>query len=36
VERRDEAADTVDLRYEDGEELSLGFRAASKIFVEPG
>lgn len=36
VERRDEAADTVDLRHEDGAELSLGFRAASKIFVEPG
>lgn len=36
VERRDEAADTVELRHEDGKELSLGFRAASKIFVEPG
>ncbi len=36
VERRDEAADTVDLRREGGAELSLGFRAASKIFVEPG
>ena len=36
VERRDEAADTVDLRHEGGAELSLGFRAASKIFVEPG
>jgi DtxR family transcriptional regulator, Mn-dependent transcriptional regulator len=35
VERRDEAADTVDLRRESGAELSLGFRAASKIFVEP-
>ncbi|HEX3131544.1 MAG TPA: metal-dependent transcriptional regulator [Thermoanaerobaculia bacterium] len=35
VERRDEAADTVDLRREGGAELSLGFRAASKIFVEP-
>lgn len=35
VERRDEIADTVDLRREGGAELSLGFRAASKIFVEP-
>jgi len=35
VERRDEAADTVDLRLESGEPLSLGNRAASKIFVEP-
>jgi DtxR family Mn-dependent transcriptional regulator len=35
VERRDEAADTVELRREGGAELSLGFRAASKIFVEP-
>ncbi|MES1244784.1 MAG: metal-dependent transcriptional regulator [Acidobacteriota bacterium] len=35
VERRDEVADTVDLRREGGAELSLGFRAASKIFVEP-
>jgi DtxR family Mn-dependent transcriptional regulator len=35
VERRDEAADTVDLRLESGESLSLGNRAASKIFVKP-
>lgn len=35
VDRRDEAADTVELRREGGGELSLGFRAASKIFVEP-
>ncbi len=35
VEHRDEAADTVDLRLESGEALSLGNRAASKIFVEP-
>jgi DtxR family Mn-dependent transcriptional regulator len=35
VEHRDEAADTVDLRLESGEPLSLGNRAASKIFVEP-
>ena len=30
----DEAADTVALRLADGEEMSLGFRAASKILVE--
>ena len=36
VEHRDEAADTVELRLESGEPLSLGNRAASKIFVEPG
>jgi DtxR family transcriptional regulator, Mn-dependent transcriptional regulator len=35
VDRRDEAADTVELRREGGGEVSLGFRAASKIFVEP-
>jgi Fe2+ transport system protein FeoA len=35
VEHRDEAADTVDLRLESGEPLSLGNRAGSKIFVEP-
>jgi DtxR family Mn-dependent transcriptional regulator len=35
VLNRDEAADTVELRLEVGEPLSLGFRAASKIFVEP-
>ena len=34
VESRDEAADTVDLRLEGGESLSLGYRAASKIWVE--
>jgi DtxR family transcriptional regulator, Mn-dependent transcriptional regulator len=31
---RDEAADTVDLEVSGTERLSLGFRAASKIFVE--
>ncbi len=36
VERRDEAADTVELRLDKGEALNLGFRAASKILVEPG
>jgi DtxR family transcriptional regulator, Mn-dependent transcriptional regulator len=35
VERRDDAADTVELRLESGGLLSLGNRAASKIFVEP-
>jgi len=35
VEHRDEAADTVDLRLQSGEALSLGSGAASKIFVEP-
>ena len=35
VDRRDEAADTVELLREEGGEVSLGFRAASKIFVEP-
>ena len=34
VESRDEAADTVELRLEGGEPLSLGYRAASKILVE--
>lgn len=33
---RDEAADTVELRLPEGEPLSLGFRAASKIFVDTG
>jgi DtxR family Mn-dependent transcriptional regulator len=33
---RDEAADTVELELQGGERLSLGFRAASKILVEPG
>jgi DtxR family transcriptional regulator, Mn-dependent transcriptional regulator len=32
---RDEAADTVELLLATGEPLSLGFRAASKILVEP-
>ncbi len=36
VEGRDEAADAVELHLGTGEPLSLGFRAASKIFVEPG
>ncbi|HEX7180661.1 MAG TPA: metal-dependent transcriptional regulator [Thermoanaerobaculia bacterium] len=35
VERRDEAADTVEIRLSSGESLSLGYRAASKIQVEP-
>ena len=35
VESRSEAADSVELQTGDGERLSLGFRAASKIFVEP-
>jgi DtxR family Mn-dependent transcriptional regulator len=35
VDRRDEAADTVDLRLTGGGDLSLGLRAASKILVEP-
>lgn len=35
VDRRDEAADTVELRRDGGGEVSLGFRAASKILVEP-
>ncbi len=34
VVRRDEAADTVEL-LADGDRFSLGFRAASKILVEP-
>jgi DtxR family Mn-dependent transcriptional regulator len=32
---RDEAADSVELRLDDGATLALGFRAASKIDVEP-
>jgi DtxR family Mn-dependent transcriptional regulator len=32
---RDEAADTVELELATGERLSLGYRAASKILVEP-
>lgn len=35
VETRDQAADTVGLRLDGGDQLSLGFRAASKILVEP-
>lgn len=35
VVSRDEAADSVELRLDAGEEMTLGFRAASKIFVEP-
>lgn len=34
VEKRDEAADNVELRLDSGAPLHLGFRAASKIFVE--
>ena len=34
VQGRDEAADAVELRLEAGKKLTLGFRAASKIFVE--
>ena len=35
VESRDEAADTVLLRLDGGQPLALGYRAASKILVEP-
>jgi DtxR family Mn-dependent transcriptional regulator len=35
IAARDEAADSVDLLASDGEPLTLGFRAASKIRVEP-
>ena len=35
VESRDEAADAVELRLDSGERMTLGARAASKIFVEP-
>ncbi|HVR97865.1 MAG TPA: metal-dependent transcriptional regulator [Thermoanaerobaculia bacterium] len=35
VVSRDEAADSVELRLDAGETMTLGFRAASKIFVEP-
>ena len=35
VESRDEAADTVLLRLDGGKPLALGYRAASKILVEP-
>ncbi|HKH45699.1 MAG TPA: metal-dependent transcriptional regulator [Thermoanaerobaculia bacterium] len=34
VESREEIADAVELRLESGEKLTLGFRAASKIYVE--
>ena len=34
VDGRDEAADAVELRLQSGERMTLGFRAASKIFVE--
>ena len=34
VDRRDVAADTVELSFPNGEPLSLGFRAAAKIQVE--
>jgi DtxR family transcriptional regulator, Mn-dependent transcriptional regulator len=33
VQSRDEAADAVELRLDTGKRLTLGFRAASKIFV---
>jgi DtxR family Mn-dependent transcriptional regulator len=35
VVTRDELADTVEVRPESGEPLRLGFRAASRVFVEP-
>jgi len=35
VQSRDEAADAVELRLESGRRLTLGFRAASKLFVKP-
>jgi DtxR family Mn-dependent transcriptional regulator len=35
IEGRDGAADTVAIRLESGERVSLGGRAASKILVEP-
>jgi DtxR family Mn-dependent transcriptional regulator len=35
IEGRDEAADAVELALDSGERMTLGFRAASKIFVEP-
>ena len=34
VQSRDEAADAVELRLDSGETLTLGLRAASKIYVE--
>ena len=35
VRERDETADMVSLELEEGDDLRLGFRAASKILVEP-
>jgi DNA-binding IclR family transcriptional regulator len=35
VEVRDETAETVRLRLENGGEVSLGWRAAGKILVQP-
>jgi DtxR family Mn-dependent transcriptional regulator len=35
VVARDEAADAVEIALDGGEQFSLGFRAASKILVEP-
>lgn len=35
VDSRDEAADAVELAFESGGRITLGFRAASKILVEP-
>lgn len=32
---RDETADAVQLRLQDGQQINLGFRAASKVLVEP-
>lgn len=34
VEGRDEAADAVEIRLDSGERITLGYRAASKLFVE--
>ena len=34
VQSRDEAADAIELRLDSGETMTLGFRAASKIYVE--
>ena len=34
VEGRDEAADAVEIRLDSGERMTLGYRAASKLFVE--
>ena len=35
VETRDEVAEVVDLRLESGESMTIGFRAAAKLQVEP-